>query len=276
MTLPQTTLKSTSVSRLFCIQCKAPLPNAATFCGSCGARVKRRRKQVATKLPEEQDITNRYRITTLIRKQNRISLYFAQDKQLLAETTTNGTTGSISVAPSDNESQYVMPDHSTGKQDMPPRLVVMRDIEFDDLDRDTRKQAVALAQQEYKNLRQWQIPHLLLPQEVRSFQSHLYFISGLDTSTEPDANPHNLHTMQDFLQSGQGLPKDEQALSWILYVGEVVERLHERQIVLGDLDPHTIILDQNCAEASAYLSVFWMPEELAKFYPVTLETAKPQ
>lgn len=245
MSISQTTQEESTVHHLFCPQCNAALPLRATFCGSCGERVKRK-KQVA--VFDEQDINNRYRITTLVRRRPHINLYFAQD------TLQSSTSGQ-------------------------PRMVAIRDIEITGLDKNTRAEALALAQQEYDRLRRWHIPHILASMEMRVFQGHLFLISGmpfLPRETATSQSISRLCTLQDFLQSGQGLPKEARALAWVRSLCQAVERLNRQQIVLGDLDPYTVVLNKNSVEAEPRLMVSWMPPELLKLLPQPSESSVPQ
>ncbi len=242
MSISQTTPEESTVSRLFCPQCKAALPLRATFCGSCGERVKRK-KQVA--VIDEQDINNRYRITTLVRRRPYIHLYFAQD--ILQSSTQS-------------------------------RMVAIRDIEISGLTKEARAEAIALAQQEYDRLRSWHIPHLLASMELRIFQDHLFLISGMPFLPREAASDQasRLYTLQDFLQSGQGLPKESRALAWVRSLCQTLERLHRQGIVPGDLDPYTIVLNKNSADAEPRLMVSWMPPELQKLLDRPTEPSAPQ
>src|SRR5258708_33027147 len=52
---------------LTCPRCNTPLLPNATFCSSCGERLDKK-KDLSSLLQEEQDITARYRITSLLRR----------------------------------------------------------------------------------------------------------------------------------------------------------------------------------------------------------------
>lgn len=242
MSISQTTPEESTVRRLFCPQCKAALPLRATFCGSCGERVKRK-KQVA--VINEQDIHNRYRITTLVRRRPSIHLYFAQDTL-----------------------------HSSSQS----RVVAIRDIDISGLSKEARAEAIALAQQEYDRLRSWHIPHILASMDMRVFQDHLFLISGMPFLPREAASNQaaRLYTLQDFLQSGQGLPKEPRALAWVRGLCQTVERLHRQGIVPGDLDPYTIVLNKNSADAELRLMISWMPSELQKLLDRPTEPSMPQ
>ncbi|MGH2480220.1 MAG: protein kinase domain-containing protein, partial [Ktedonobacteraceae bacterium] len=232
-----------TIGRSFCPQCNTALPLRATFCGSCGERVKRK-KQVA--VIDEQDINHRYRITTLVRRRPHIHLYFAQDT-------------------------FQAPTQS--------RMVAIRDIEITGLTKEARTRALALAQQEYDRLRSWHIPHIMASIEMRVFQDHLFLISGmpfLPREAASNQGSSRLYTLQDFLQSGQGLPKEARALAWVRGLCQTVERLHRQQIVPGDLDPYTIVLNKNSAEAEPRLMISWIPPELLQLLGQPAESSTPQ
>jgi len=239
MSISRTTPEETTSGHLFCPQCNAALPLHATFCSFCGERLKN--KQQATAI-DEQDITNRYRITTLVRRRPYTNLYFALD----------------------NEQAQA-------------RMVAIRDIEIAGLDKETRERAIVLAQQEYDQLRRWHIPHLLACIDLRVFQGHLFLVSGLPISVgEKSEQGQRLYTLQDFLQSGLGLPRETRTLEWIRNLCLSVERLHRQHIVLGDLDPYTVILNKNSAQAEPRLMPFWMPPALEKLLPRPESISGPQ
>lgn len=240
MSISQTTPEETTSGHLFCPQCNAALPLRATFCGSCGERLKRKKQTTPV---DEQDINNRYRITTLVRRSPYINLYFALDN---------------------------LQPPAQGQ----PRMVAIRDIEINDLEKETRTEAIMLAQQEYDRLRRWHIPHILASIDLRIFQGHLFLISGipfLPREAATSKSTPRLYTLQDFLQSGQGLPKEARSLLWIRNLCQAIERLHRQQIVLGDLDPYTVVLNKNSSEAEPKLMVSWMPPELRKLLSSSLD-----
>lgn len=230
MSISQTTPEETTAGQLLCPQCNAVLPLRATFCGSCGERLKRKKQ---TTLIDEQDIHTRYRITTLVRRYPYGNLYFALDSRTV---------------------------HETGQA----RMVAIRDIDISGLEGEEREQAIALAQQEYDYLRRWQVPHTLACIDLRIFQGHLFLISGMPGSAPREKEVRRLYTLQDFLQSGLGLPRESRVLEWTRNLGQAVERLHRQGIVLGDLDPFTVVLDKNSAQAEPKLMIFWLSHELQK------------
>src|SRR5260370_1602973 len=233
MSIPQTTSEKTSAGQLFCPHCKALSTLRATFWASCGERF---RKKKQTVLINEQDIHTHYRITTLVRRYPSSNLYFALDNQRPQEC---GQT----------------------------RMVAIRDIDISGLTKDARDQAITLAQREYDHLRHWNIPHTLACIDLRLSQGHLFLVSGLPVSSSATGKEQRLYTLQDFLQSGLGLPRESRTLEWIRSLCQAVEQLHRQGIVLGDLDPYTVVLDKNSAQAEPKLLPFWLPPELRKLMP---------
>jgi serine/threonine protein kinase len=245
MSISQTTSARPLSGPLFCPQCNAIRPPAATFCGSCGERLER---QTETSLLTEQDITDRYRITTLVRRRPYINLYFAMDNR---------------PEPADSQS----------------RAVAVRDIEVEKIEKESREQIAILAQQEYDDLRRWQIPHTLSCIDLRAFQGHFFLISGMPVNTEKiEKNPSDqrLYTLQDFLQSGQGLPKEARSLEWIRSICHAMSGLHQHQILIGDLDPYTVVLNKNSIEAEPKVMISWISPTLQKLLPEPSGSATPQ
>ena len=236
--------EETAEGQLFCPHCHTALPLQATFCGSCGERLQGKKDAA---LPEEEDIQSRYRIKTLVRRYPHTNLYFALEQQQAQDASQS-------------------------------RMVAMRDIDVVGLGKEEREQAIALAQQEYDCLRRWNLPHTLACIDLRVCQGHLFLISGLPASTQEASTHHaqRLYTLQDFLQSGLGLPKEARALEWVRNLGQAVEQLHRRHIVLGDLDPYTVVLDKNSAQADPRLMVFWLWPEIQKLLPQLPPTSTPQ
>jgi len=233
MSISQSTSEKTSAGQLLCPHCNAASPLRATFCSFCGERL---RKKKQTALINEQDIHTRYRITTLVRRYPSSNLYFALDNQ--------------------------QPQKS-GQM----RMVAIRDIEISDLTKEARDQAITLAQREYDHLRHWNIPHTLACIDLRLSQGHLFLVSGLPVSSSATGKEQRLYTLQDFLQSGLGLPRESRTLEWIRNLCQAVEQLHRQGIVLGDLDPYTVVLDKNSSQAEPKLLPFWLPPELRKLLP---------
>jgi serine/threonine protein kinase len=225
-----------------CPICGISLLPRAAFCSSCGERLDKE-KALYSLLQNEQGITTRYRITSLVRRRPYVNLYFALDNQ---------------------QSRH-------GQQ----RMVAIRDIDINSLDDEARVQAIKLVEQEYDLLRLWQIPYVLPMVDLRYFQGHLYAISGYAlTATSSGTtgksentqvltgNTHRLYTLQDFLQSGQGLPSEQQVLKWAEYLCQALDGLHQHQIIIGELDPYTIILNENSNDAKPALMISWLSMQL--------------
>lgn len=242
MTISQKkTPEDTTAGQLSCPHCNTALPPQATFCGSCGERLHKKKQAV---LPEEQDIQARYRIKTLVRRYPHTNLYFALD-------------------------------HSQTQEAGSTRMVAMRDIDVAGLEKEARDQAVLLAQQEYDCLRRWNLPHTLACIDLRVFQGHIFLISSLPNATS-SSGQQRLYTLQDFLQSGLGLPREARTLEWVRNLGQAVDRLHRHSIVLGDLDPYTVVLDKNSAQAEPRLMPFWLWPELRELLPQPWPAQAPQ
>src|SRR5438874_11149756 len=126
-----------------CPRCGTPLLPQAAFCSSCGERLDNKKSSFSI-LYNEQDITNRYRITSLVRRHPYVNLYFALDNQQSRQ----------------------------GQQ----RMVAIRDIDLTSLHDEARLQAIKLVQQEYDSLRHWQIPYVLPMIDLCYFKGHLYVI----------------------------------------------------------------------------------------------------
>jgi serine/threonine protein kinase len=238
---------------LYCPQCNTPLLPQAAFCASCGERVDRK-KDLSSLLQGEQDITTLYRITSLVRRRPHVNLYLALDNQ-----------------------QF--------RQDQ-QHMVAVRDIDITPLEGEARIQAIELAQQEYDLLRRWHLPHVIPVADLLYFQGHLFVIAGYPSSashttgkpenTQASAgNWHRLYTLQDFLQSGQGLPSEQQTLKWMWYLCQALEGLHRHQLVVGELDPYTIILNENSDSAEPALMISWLPPQLRQLLPLPQVSTTP-
>lgn len=235
MSISQTTPEETAPGQHLCPRCNTMLPLSATFCSSCGERLERKKQATSVK---EEDINKRYRITTLVRRRPSTNLYFALDNSQV---------------------------QSTGQ----PRMVAIQDIEITSLKKEAKAEAISLVQREYDQLRRGHIPHLLTSIDLCIFQGHIFLISGapLPQETETGRGTQRLYTLQDFLQSGQGLPKEARALEWIRNLCQAIEPLHRQHIILGDLDPYTVVLNKNSASAEPKLMVSWIIPALQKLLP---------
>lgn len=160
-------------------------------------------------------------------------------------------------------------------------MVAIRDVDITALEEQARINAIELAEQEYDLLRLWQLPYVMPAIDLRYFQGHLFMIAGMasgqpgqaEGTKEQKNNSRRLYTLQDFLQSGQGLPSEQRALEWMQRLCLAVDRLHRHQIVIGDLDPYTIILNENSEAGQPVLMVSWLLTELRKWLPLESLTA---
>ena len=227
-----------------CPRCGTPLLPHATFCSSCGERLDYN-KSSSSLIHNEQDISSRYRISSLVRRRPYVTLYFALDNQQSRQ----------------------------GQQ----RMVAIRDIDLTSLNEEARVHAIKLVQQEYDALRIWQIPYVLPMIDLQYFKGHLYAISGYPLAHSSESligkNAHSiafttnvfrLYTLQDFLQSGHGLPSEQQAQKWMQNLCQALDGLHQHQIVIGELDPYTIILNENSDNAKPALMISWLSPQLQK------------
>jgi len=187
-------------------------------------------KPTASLLQDDADIATRYRITSLVRRRPYTNLFFAIDSQL-------------------------------------SRPVAIRDIDITSLDNDGRIRACEIVQQEYDLLRRERIAAILPVIDVRHFEGHLSVIAGWPLST-PQNNVH-LHTLQDVFQSGVGLPNIQMSLSWIEQLCLSLDHLHRHNIVLGDLDPQTLILASDQYDGALELMVSWLPPAISTMLPDT-------
>jgi serine/threonine protein kinase len=241
---------------LYCPRCNTPLLPQATFCSSCGERLDKK-KDPSSLLQDAQDITVRYHITSLVRRRPSVNLYFALDNQQSAK----------------------------GQQ----RMVAIRDIDITPLQDNAREQATVLVQQEYDLLRRWHIPYVMPVVDLRYFQGHLYMVAAfpnahsapsttgkLESTQESADKMQSLYTLQDFLQSGQGVPLEQQTLLWAWHLCQALYGLHRHQIVIGELDPYTIILNENSDRAEPALMISWLPPQLRKLLSISQASTTPR
>ncbi len=221
------------------------LPREAVFCNACGERLDKT-KDLTSLLQNEEDIASRYRITSLVRRRPYVTLYFALN---------NGHGGQ---------------EYSGQGQ---PRMVAIRDIDLTALDEAAFSRALQEAQREYDVLRRAQIPHIMPAVDLRHFQGHLSTVAALSSAS--NAGEQHLATLQDFLQSGQGLPSEQRVLQWMETLCAAVEGLHRNQVVIGDLDPYAILLSGDTSatgDARPALMISWLPGALQALLPATETT----
>lgn len=187
-------------------------------------------KPVSLLLQDDADISTRYRITSLVRRRPYVNLLLALDNQQ-------------------------------------SRPVAIRDIDITGLNEDGRLQACAIVQQEYDLLRRERIASIMPVIDIRHFKGHLYVVAGWPFDA-PEKTTH-LHTLQDVLQSGIGLPGTQTAFAWIEQLCASLAHLHSQHIVLGDLDPQTLILGGTNYDGNLELMVSWLPPSIRAMLPDT-------
>jgi len=143
------------------------------------------------------------------------------------------------------------------------RPVAIRDIDVSCLDEASQAEAHEIVEREYDLLRQLALPASALTPAIDTdrSQGHLLTVMG-DSSF-----PARIHTLQDVLQSGVGLPKVALALSWIKHLCTTLEQLHRQHIVIGYLDPRTIMLNSLDYSGLPMLFISWLPAALAGLLP---------
>lgn len=230
MSMTQTTTDQSSSDTPRCPKCATVLPPHATFCSKCGTRIGKE-NGLSLLLQDNQDTATRYRITSLVRRRPFVNLFFALDTQQ-------------------------------------QRMVAIRDIDISSLSDEVCTSAIELAQREYDLLRRQHIPDLMPVIDLRYFQKHLVVVSGWPiVSDGTKAANTKLHTLYDFLQSGIGLPDEQDALSWIERLCHGLDQLHSHQVVIGDLDPHVIVLNETISDTYPALMVSWLPLYVRSLLP---------
>ncbi len=224
MSVTQTTTTQDASDEVRCTHCNSVLPPQATFCSTCGERVQSNSLQAT--LPDTADIIERYRITSLLYHNAYTQVFLAMDTL-----------------------------HS--------RPVVIRNIDITDLNDDAKLQAVEAAQREYDVLRRQHIPDVTPLIDLRYFQEHLFTVGGWPFPLPKDAQDGSskafTHTLHDLLQSGIGLPSEQVALAWLYRLSGAIGQLHNLDIVLGNLDPTTIVVSDATYNGVPALSVSWLP-----------------
>jgi serine/threonine protein kinase len=223
MSLLQTSPEHDQTENLRCKHCHAVLPAYATFCGVCGARVEKHGEQASSR--NNAAVSEQYRIISLIRRRPHTQLYFAIDH------------------------------HSQ-------RPVIIREIDISGLSEEQRKSAIAATHDEYDLLRKQRIPDITPVIDTRHFQEHLFLVAGWPFSLyEQTINTNTLpgSTLHDFLQSGVGLPDEDTAITWMYRLCSALERLHQHQIVPGDLDPQAILVSEEGYDGMPALAISWLP-----------------
>jgi serine/threonine protein kinase/ribosomal protein L40E len=244
MTMVQTTTEHSPSGNLQCPQCNATLPPYATFCGSCGERVGKEKKEQSP--AEDSDHTSlRYQVTSLVRQRPYVKLFFALDNQQ-------------------------------------QRTVVIRNIDISSLDEEAQAKASELVQCEYDLLRKERIASVLPVIDVQNSQGHLLTITSQPIKAGEYKSSHvgisegeqkvtagDLRTLEDFLQNRKDVPDQKTSLAWISRLCQSLKVLHQHQILIGDLDPYAILLDGDDEHCQPLLAVSWLPPQLRQLFPLT-------
>jgi serine/threonine protein kinase len=230
MSVTHSASQSNQSDELRCSQCDAVLVPDATNCGSCGAHIETSSEAA---FPEQKALSangldQRYHITGLLRSQPTMRLLLAYDTQLC-------------------------------------QPVMIRDVIITQLDAESKQQALQAIEEEHAQLQPLNTPYLMSPYDLYSDEQHIYSISRAPAHFS--SKSQNLITLGDLLQSGIGLPAEQVAISWICYLCQALDRLHVRQIVMGDLDPQAIILSSNNYEGWPALGIAWLPAILRSQLP---------
>ncbi len=208
-----------------CKRCGTLLPAHAAFCGTCGERI----IQETKKTPDTNDVAERYRVMSLVRRRAYVQLFLAMD----------------------NEQR---------------KPVVICDIDISSLDDNKRTEAIKATQHEYDLLRRYRTPDVMPVIDLRYFQGHLFTIAGWPFADEPNQQTE-IHTLQDLLQSGIGLPGEQTAIAWMYRLCLAVSGLHRQLIVLGDLDPNTVLVSDEHYDGMPALMVGWLPLPVRSLLP---------
>jgi len=180
------------------------------------------------------DIADHYRITSLVRRRSYTQLFLAID-------TTH------------------------------QRPVSIRDIDISNVDDEIHTKAIDIVQQEYDLLRSQRIPDMMPVIDLYYSQDHLFVIQGwpfpLDSEIDSETRARQVLTLHDLLQSGIGLPDEETAIIWTYRLCNAVQHLHNHQVIIGDLDPHAIVVSENDYSGRPALMVSWLPSALHKLLP---------
>ncbi len=237
MSVTQTTTTQDTSDDVRCTHCDSILPPQAAFCSTCGERVQQRSQHISTTQPDTAPITERYRVTSLMHRSMFVQMLLAMDM-------------------------------------LHQRPVIIRDIDITSLNENAKLQAVKAVQHEYDMLRHQHIPDVTPLIDLRYSQEHLFAVSGWPFPLPEDGNSKAFtHTLHDLLQSGIGLPSEQVALTWLYRLSGAVGQLHSRDIVLGDLDPTTIVVSDSTYTGTPVLTVSWLPSSIRALLNTTLSSA---
>ncbi len=234
MSMTQTISGPNTPDGTHCVRCGNPLPPQATFCGTCGERVAI--PDTTNRSLDTNDLTSRYRFTTLVQRHPYIQLFLANDLQR-------------------------------------QRPVAIRDIDISSLGREARKQAANALRQEYDLLRREHIPGVMPVVDMHIQRDHLYVVaSWLVANDIPTAPETRLYTLQDLFQSGIGLPDETVALAWGYRLARAIHLLHMQHITLGNLDAKTIAVSDISYVGQPALIVSWLPMLLRDLLSYSVDT----
>src|SRR5258708_30174358 len=162
-------------------------------------------------------------------------------------------------------------------------MVAIRDIDVASLEGEARTLAIEIVQQEYDLLRHLHLPHVMPVVDLRYSQGHLFTVAAFAGGTgagstgqyTQSTNIQRLYSLQDFLQSGQGLPSEQQTLKWIWQLCRALDGLHNHQIVVGELDPYTVILNDDNDQAEPALMISWLLPQMRGLLPLSEASMTP-
>ena len=228
MTVTQTSAEQHTSDEIRCSHCASPLPAYAVFCGACGQRVDSagQNERVPHTPAIAENNGERYRITALVGRHAHVQLFFATDTLF-------------------------------------KRPVTIRDVTVSTFNEELQEQARTATQHEYDLLRRQRIPGLTPVIDVRASNGHILVVCGWPFPL-PEAGEGNTaartHTLEDLLQSGIGLPNELVALTWIHTLCSVVSQLHHSSIIIGTLDPESIVISTPSYTGQPALMVSWLPQ----------------
>ncbi len=222
MSATQTPAENDQSNTLRCTRCEAVLPQYATFCGQCGQRVKKQDSEASS--PDYTDVTERYRVTSLVRRRPYTQLFFAFDNQQA-------------------------------------QAAAIHTVNLNSLKEEERARAIEAFQSHYDLLRRHPLPTIMRLIDLRYFQGHLYLVATWPKQeTKSTGQTAHLSTLFSLLQSGIGLPDEQIAIAWIYRLSRTLELLHKNNLVLGDIDPDTILTNAANFEGDLALMVSWLPK----------------
>ena len=240
MSVTQTTTTQDTSDDVRCTHCNSVLPPQATFCSTCGERVLQRSQRVHTTQLDTSPITERYRVTSLMHRSAFTQVFLEIDT-------------------------------------LHQRPVIIRDIDITSLNDDAKLQAVKAVQHEYDVLRRQHVPDVTPLIDLRYSQEHLFSVAGwpfpLPEDSADGSSKAFTHTLHDLLQSGIGLPNEQVALAWLYRLSDIVGQLHSLDIVLGDLDPTTLVVSDTTYTGAPVLTVSWLPSAIRSSLNTTSSNA---